>query len=432
MASTSFEPHDPAAKESLMSRPSTTTLLFALTLIMALPVGPASAAGPVVVNKVKLSAQTGIQASGRQRRCRVNQAAQDPQRWGQGTKADPFLICTEDQLVNMSALSSAALDAYYALGRDLDLTDVAGITPIGPCTAIGNGGFRGDFDGRGHSITGLTIDQSDDPSAYNVGLFGCAGRPATSGAIETRIHDLVLDAPTVLASPVALHMTHPGGSRVGALVGLADNVYGLSDVQVIDGVVSGRTKVGGLVGSVDNTLVERASFEGFVETDSGEAGGLIGSQNFSSVVDCYARAEVTGSVTGGLVGYASTDSGLNELCRSYAASSVSGFNVAGGIIGRMHVNTTGLGHITTGALFCGQPDPTAPTAGTVFWDVDIASDATHSVGQFTGWNSQPVNPGGTQGVSTSEMLDSATFVQAGWNLANTAWKLASRGYPDLN
>ncbi len=410
-----------------MNRP-TTTLHLALGLLMTLAAEPA-AAGPIVVSQVKISGQTGIQAAGRRRACRRNAQAQDPQRWGQGSQNDPFLICTTDQLVNMAALSSAQLDAYYALGRDLDMTGITGVNPIGSCTAIQNGGFRGDFDGRGHTITGLTIDRSDDAFTYNVGMFGCLGRNTSNGNIETRVHDLVLDRPTVLASPVWPHVGHPGGSQVGVLVGLADNVYGISNVQVIDGVVSGRTKVGGLVGSSDNTLIERSSFTGFVETDTGEAGGLLGSQVFSSVVDCFAQAEVTGSITGGLVGYASTDSGLNEICRSYSASSVSGHSTSGGIIGRMHAQTTGLGHFNNGSLFCGQPDPTAPTAGTVFWDVSVPSNATAAIGMLTGFNSQPANPNGTQGLTTAAMIDGATYVQAGWNVANTTWNLDSGDYP---
>ena len=69
------------------------------------------------------------------------------------------------------------LSGNYILGGDIDLSGVwasgEGWFPIGNFDA--EGGYRGKFDGNGHTISNLTINR---PEAEYQGLFGCLGHGA--------------------------------------------------------------------------------------------------------------------------------------------------------------------------------------------------------------------------------------------------------------
>jgi hypothetical protein len=92
---------------------------------------------------------------------------------GDGTKSNPFVITTADQLkeladgVNSSSTSirSAYNGKHYRLDDDIDLGNYPNWTPIGSSTTYA---FNGTFDGNRKKITGLVITGTE---TYR-GLFG--------------------------------------------------------------------------------------------------------------------------------------------------------------------------------------------------------------------------------------------------------------------
>jgi hypothetical protein len=98
---------------------------------------------------------------------------------GSGTALDPYQIATLDNLYWLSqtpAVWDRVYDGswnvyHFELAADIDATNTAiwdngkGFSPIGNETDE----FHGHFDGKGHTISNLTIDRSDED---NVGLFG--------------------------------------------------------------------------------------------------------------------------------------------------------------------------------------------------------------------------------------------------------------------
>jgi hypothetical protein len=164
----------------------------------------------------------------------------------------------------------------------------------------------------------------------------------------------------------------------------------------------------------------------------GHAGGIAGTLLFTSIRDSSAQGAVTGVHAGGIAGYASQgpDDGVNEICRSYAVTTVTSSVVTGGVIGQMFLASTVFGHNsnTSSSTFCGQPDPAVPTGGTVFWNTDMPN-ATFAVGQVTGWDSLPSDPGGTQKADTTTMQTPGTYTDVGW--LRTVWNLVSGEYPTL-
>lgn len=96
---------------------------------------------------------------------------------GSGTQTDPYRISTAQDLVNFSyicksAYTSATRGKYYVLTNDITLNDVSKkedlLSPSCQSLAIENcnGPFAGNFDGRGHTITGLVFATS------RYGFFG--------------------------------------------------------------------------------------------------------------------------------------------------------------------------------------------------------------------------------------------------------------------
>ena len=111
---------------------------------------------------------------------------------GSGSQESPYKISSASDLTTLASEVNGGTSYsgyYFQLTDDIDLNGVA-FTPIGSSVTTGNGPqatttlypFSGQFDGAGHYISGITIDNN---SSNNQGLFGVIG----SGAI---VKNLVL------------------------------------------------------------------------------------------------------------------------------------------------------------------------------------------------------------------------------------------------
>ena len=112
------------------------------------------------------------------------------------------------------------------VGHDIDLSDLGtDWTPIGTDDAP----FKGTFDGRGYTISNLTVD---DSSLDNVGLFG----RSTDGAI---IKNFTLK-----------NVKLTGNHYVASVVGNAYTTKTIEGITVEDAVLNGTHWVAGIVGSI--------------------------------------------------------------------------------------------------------------------------------------------------------------------------------------
>ncbi len=95
---------------------------------------------------------------------------------GDGSSATPYII---SDVYGLQGIGSAGmLGKSFVLANDIDASGTsswnsgAGFVPIGDSTST----YRGNFDGQGHVISGLTIDR---PGTNFVGLFGYIGGGST-------------------------------------------------------------------------------------------------------------------------------------------------------------------------------------------------------------------------------------------------------------
>ncbi len=220
--------------------------------------------------------------------------------YGDGSEEHPFEIATAEQLALMADLvnehnqtPTSVTDMVYG-GAFYKLTDnivLNGDAPDNEWTPIGNGSnkFNGTFDGNGKVISGIFIDLADTD---NVGLFGYTNYKAD-------IQDVGLEIISVT-----------GKDNVGGLAGYQYN------------------------GEITGCYVTGADGTGSV-SGCGDVGGLIGGSGVgSTITDCYATVDVTGTddYVGGLVGRLSSSD--PSITGSYNAGSVSGSgSYVGGVTG---------------------------------------------------------------------------------------------------
>ena len=238
---------------------------------------------------------------------------------GVGTTGDPYIITTPAQLDEARGF----LDAHYKLGGDIDLSSylapggagyakwgITGWAPIGTETRS----FIGSFDGAGHVITGLWIDNK---RASYVGLFGYTRKAV--------IKNLGVEIAAAGVSGVGTGMNYIGG-LVGSLAeGSIENSY-------VTGSVSGKGYVGGLVGIQSGGSIENSFTTGDIGdiSDSVFVGGLVGNQSGGSIKNSFATGNISGFLyTGGLAGNQSGGS-IENSC---ATGDITGYLNVGGLVG---------------------------------------------------------------------------------------------------
>ena len=183
------------------------------------------------------------------------------------------------------------LSGSYVLTADIDLAG-AEWTPIGAFAPAGESAeeqetpnadlaFTGTFDGQGHTISNLVINQ---PEGWALGLFGCVA--------NTQVGNFTLENATVDAQLM--------GANV---VGYAYNST-VSNVTLVNGKVtahagemSGEGMYGGIVGAGMGSMIENCAAQAEIVLPDGTANaGIVGGGlEMTSVVGCTA----TGTVTAG-------------------------------------------------------------------------------------------------------------------------------------
>ena len=242
---------------------------------------------------------------------------------GNGTQANPYLICTEADLRDLSSAVNQGVsyaNTYFRVQNDIAMVQGA-FTPIG---ATASTPFRGHFDGNNKTISGLSVTGY---TQYR-GLFGYVAGTASSARAE--IHHL-----TVRGSV-------SGGSYTGGIVGYATNcnLYNLTNYATFN---SGYSYRGGIAGAAyDNCRID--SCYNYADVPGSQyVGGIVGQANehvnFSNVAN-FGNVNSTSapSYVGGIVGYHYNNGSINNAVNNGNVTA-SGYNV-GGIVGYQYNNNS--------------------------------------------------------------------------------------------
>ena len=407
---------------------------------------------------------------------------------GTGEPNDPYLIDTAEQM-NEIGLHQEDWDRHFKLMADIDLGSFTGTS----YNIIGSGSrshwdspFTGVFDGNNKKISNFNYS-SIDTYKDRVGIFGYINDP------NAEVKNLGLINPNVDAQQ---------GNLVGSLVGYFEhgainncyvqsgNVSGYEGVGGLVGWSSGGTitncyttatnvlgnkSIGGLTGRANETT--NCYTTGEISGDE-NVGGLAGENRFASITNCYSIASVSGNIfvggilgdnfggsitncysnapatgtyyVGGLVGdnlggtiincysiasvtgteHAGGLAGTNESGRitdCYSSASVTGNNSVGGLVATNEsgtiTNCYSTGQVDGELNVGGLVGYIAGTVSASFWDTQTSGQATSA---------------GGRGLTTAEMIDPNTFINAGWafwnssDVPNFVWaEPEGGGYPIL-
>lgn len=220
--------------------------------------------------------------------CTTENRALTPFAGGAGTKADPYRVCTPDQLVAGYNKAIESGNPYIALEDDLDF---ANKTPLMASKDAG----RPRIDGKNHQIKNFVAYDSE------------------------RNHMAIFPRATKVANLYVKNSVIRGNFYVGVVCGQCQFI---DRVFVEDSTVSGSSYVGGLAGEA-SAIVFSGLMRSKIYSNRGYAGGLAG-QVQGAVYKSFAQGDVLHNGVPGL-----------------------GFNL-GGIAGeaRMVVNTRFLGNVS--------------------------------------------------------------------------------------
>jgi hypothetical protein len=336
---------------------------------------------------------------------------------GSGTAIDPYRVTTAQEFASLSWYPGI-LDKYITLTVDLNLNGIA-VYPIGDL-----GVFNGEFDGNGHTLSNIVINQ---PGSEYVGPFAYVapgGQIGNLGVINANIQGYrYVGGITGRTNGAAINSCWVTGSvngieRVGGLAGYSANSANTSCYTTTS--VSGSDSVGGLIGQGSGGTITHCYATGSVNGNA-NIGGLIG-YNGSMITSSCATGAVTatGWGVGGLAGF--NWAGI-ENC--YATGPVNGDGSVGGLIGYndssiFYCYSAGSvnGNISVGGLVGGG----GGTSDRCFWDKDTSG--------------QPTSASDAIGKTTAQMKTLSTFTDAYWDFVTTDgdpadWRMPANSSPQL-
>ena len=223
-----------------------------------------------------------------------------------------YTVTSADGLINVAELvNGGKTDINITLGKNIDLTG-KGWTPIGTNYEKR---YKGTFDGRGHTIKGLTVTTNDQ----FVGLFGYLDRAGT-------VKNVVMEGIQITSNHVLM------SGNTGGVVGYS---WGTIENCSVSGSVSGTNCVGGVVGSQKAGSIIGCSSSATVK-GTRYVGGVAG-EKWGTMTACYATGDVTLEIDsqrdlsgGGVVGL----NGGSTVLACYATGNV---NSKGSNTGNVHI-----------------------------------------------------------------------------------------------
>ena len=277
---------------------------------------------------------------------------------GSGTKDAPYLIATADDLVTfrtaVNTKANSGTNKFYAkLTANIDLSEQDNWTPIGLSSSKV---FAGEFDGNGHTISGLTIKAA---TTQYQGLFGYVKNGTikdltVGGSVKTSSNNAAgivgYGYPVTIencTNEVAVTSTAKG--NIGGVVGVAGSGSSLKNCKnkaaikgcgdYVGGIAASGSSVtiekclnsgdivntgkpmsynyctGGITGGVtSNSTITLCGNTGTVSSTLKRAGGIVGSLN-GTVTKCFNTGDITGIFAlGGIVGSINAKGAKVENC----------------------------------------------------------------------------------------------------------------------
>ena len=245
---------------------------------------------------------------------------------GSGTEADPYILKTPQDMVDMRSLAKLGGETWFKMANDIDLKGINWV----PVNAVNSENFNRKihFDGGDFTISNLTSDKSVHGSDY----------PSLMGVVYGSVKNLKVDNAVIKSTS--------GCGVIGGYVGTSGKDGLVENVTVTNSsVTNSGDRAGGICGTARQATFKNVSFQGTVTStianDVAESGGFVG-QTMSEVTctDCSVDATVTAEngIVGGFAGY--VYDGVLTIENSTVAGSVKAGSSVGGFIAEQAASST--------------------------------------------------------------------------------------------
>ncbi|MEW9122733.1 MAG: stalk domain-containing protein [Thermotaleaceae bacterium] len=256
---------------------------------------------------------------------------------GTGKETDPYQISSAQELTAFAAsinVDEGYENAYIVLTKDISLKGMDWIP-----TGSGNAAhpFKGNFDGTGHTISGMTIGSEGEPMTYQyVGLFGYGNRANIKNVNLTNAY---------------INNSYKGNGRAyaGVLAGAVENGTYIANCSA-QGTLTNRSKnqcyTGGLVSFTSGTdsaagyvinCYTNVDVTGISDSSWVYIGGISGLNNRTYIINCYTLGDAasdstvnvnktsTGGIAGFQAGYVRNCYALGNMKSVLSATDVGGY-----------------------------------------------------------------------------------------------------------
>lgn len=303
---------------------------------------------------------------------------------GKGTEAEPYILMTAQDMVDMRSLATLGGETWFKMGADIDMTGITNYVPVNHDQDFER---KIHFDGDNHTLSNFASDRDDFNGNY----------PSLFGVLYGSCKNLVIDAPEIKATGVA--------GVVAGYVGTTDKPGLVENVTITNATINSTgERAAGICGHAKEATFKNVSFQGTVTTTGtskeSKSGGFVGQTEASTFEDCTVDVTLKGAHNdlGGFAGKVSgtvsfTDCDVKVILESSAAAN----NRAGGFIGwNASAKTTITNcHVLEGSSIKDTSSKTAKTnsvlggfigfgdtAGTVLDITNCSANATVDAGSF--------------------------------------------------
>ena len=278
---------------------------------------------------------------------------------GTGSAEEPFEIKTAEHLawyrdyVNAdNGIPSHHYNACAKLMDDIDLSPIChpadkskNLKECSWMPIASNGAWGGIFDGQGHTISNLYINNNDQCT----GFFGAINSYYSQRSI---IKNIIFEN-----VQVNFYTDNYSSQPVGVLASSC-HCTDISNVQINSGYVKGMSRLGGVIGYARDCSLTSCQNKAEITGINSVVGGIIGWCQDSQIKKCINYGNITAhSECGGLFGRIESLQN-NQILISYCANygNIQGHMDVGGIIGRV----LGASNVIDHVFVAGNVSKTAP------------------------------------------------------------------------
>lgn len=287
---------------------------------------------------------------------------------GKGSKYDPHVIATKDQLLAVKDLLVDGRKTYFVIDANIDMAG-AEWTPLCPTS-----GYMYDIDGRNNKISNLTVSSSADYASF-------------AGHLTGRIANLTFENPKV-------EYTQSKNMQVAVVAAIANDAV-IENVNITGGVLnvtqSQTSPAGFIAAQVTGSTVSKCSVAGTL-THAGAAaelnvGGAFGQVNSSAISNCTGAVDVTitaaSRVVSGFIGSIRSESSVIDCSSTGKLVASAEGRYSGGFIAYVAGANSVLKNCTCKADVSGMGDNCGGMFGSIRGSNGVRVENCHYEGNFT-------------------------------------------------